>query len=44
MHDQTKDPSQIDLELRLAFRVRAKLKIRMSGLLAIIVALARALL
>ncbi len=44
MHAQSKDLSQIYLELRFAFSVRTNLRIRLSGLLAIIIALARALL
>lgn len=44
MHDQSSDLSQIDLELHLAFRFRANIKVRLSDLLAIIIALIRALL
>ena len=44
MHDQSNDLPQIDLELHFAFSVRTNLGIRLSGLLAIIIALARALL
>ena len=44
MHAQSNDLPQIDLELHFAFRFRANIKVRLSGLLAIIIALARALL
>ncbi len=44
MHDQYIELSQTSLQLRFAFSVRTNLGIRLSGLLAIIVALARALL